>query len=262
MNRAKYDQRMEAMKAALKKGINADIIAAESALKEAEKELASEIKAEVFAGLQTMKDAVEKYKYEVLSHKVEKSDDGIPTGVNEVLREKQIELVDFAKFRGLPTGFKAKMTELFQTMSVRAGLEMGIKPKDLTQIGDSNLIKRLAKQVDKGETPTSNRSLLRLLQGIVDEVLPEEKVKVSSHDVAYLLNAFTKKSRDELTIETSRTKGFYNLIADTLHAKVTGKDYKLNYKGAKNSTPVTVKQDDSVKVSADKDTKKKNGKAA
>lgn len=119
------------------------------------------------------------------------------------------------------------MVEQFNCLlTARAAREIGVDPKN---INDSYAMSAIAKEINLGKTPTSNTKLLEALNTIIGAMIGEE-FKAVSHDVAFLVGGYTKKSRKALTLTAANHKTLRQTMAEICHKIMLSKAYALEYK--------------------------------
>ena len=203
-----------------------------------------------------MKEAIEQLDIATISIKPnEDKDSGIITYSLEPA-VKQIDLVALDEFcaqndKAITPDrlWKHKVEKFALLVTYRVMNELGLSTKKLE---DSYYINDIARQIDLGKTPTSNRAMLRQLQAIVDAIIYEADddknvYKVTSHDVAYLIAVMSKRGKSG-TVVTPRAETMHKLIMDVLHRVVTNGEYKVEYKTKKQATDEEISK--SVQVSS------------
>lgn len=108
----------------------------------------------------------------------------------------------------------------------------GDKAISLKELDNSFTMSAIAKSIDLGENPVSNTKLLKTLQNIVTAMLGDG-YKATSHDVNYLLEAYTRKSRKALTIQTANNKALRGYLAEICHRIVTDGQYGVEVREVK-----------------------------
>lgn len=196
-----------------------------------------------------MKEAIEQLNIATIGVKPNKDkDSGIITYSLEAA-VKQIDLVAFDEFcrrekmKITPDKMWHHMVDrLCLLVTYRIMKELNCDTKKLE---DTYYISDVAKQIDMGKTPSSNKQLLKQIQAIVDAVIYEDAsgkntYKVTSHDLNYIVQTMTKRSRSG-SVVAPRPTTMHMLIMDVLHRIVTNSDYKVEYqtkKQAKEETKV------------------------
>lgn len=226
--------------AALKENDYAKSTRVEQELKETEAAYAEAKCMEVFAELKAteapVRSAIAMHSYLVVSHRV-KREEGVVTGFDIVEdKSRQIDLVKFCKYCGLPVMWQYKVEKFNQLLALRAANELKMTKAQIKKICDSFYMNDLAKQVEMGETPDSNTAICKQLQQVLDDILFEDNGKgknvfrVNNHDVAYLLMCYTKRGKKTLSIAVAKHSYMHRLVLDVAHRVVTGKAYDLEYR--------------------------------
>lgn len=256
--RAEIAAKVDAYNAAVKKNDFDEVQKAENELRAAEKEYAAEKQAGVFQALKEtenpIKSAVEQRSFFVVSHKVERDDNGKPVSCVMVEdRERMIDLVKFCKFAGLDTMWQYKVQKANQLLAMRAANELGWSKKEIRALKDSFFMDAKARELEMGETPDSNSQICKILQEVFDSILfldngkGKNTYKVLNRDVAYILSCYTKRNNKKaLTVSVAKNGYMHTLLVDIMHRIVTGKVYGLDYQ--------MVKPADAKKVSEPKTT--------
>lgn len=225
--------------------------------------------------------AVKRYDYPVLAHRLIR-EDGIVTGMELVEgRTKQIDLVKLCKALGLSHLWEYKVERFGNLLCMRAAKELGWTDAQIKQIENLYYCNALSKQENLGTVPTSNNQIVKMLQQVIDAVLPMDpetgkaQYRCNSRDVAYLLMAYTKRNgKKKLTIEVAKNSFVHRLVMDVMHRIVTNSVYDLKYQMVK-AAPVKVsekpeasknedaeKNSDSEKVSIPRPARKADADAA
>lgn len=207
--------------------------------------------------------AAENLRYTVLKHRDVEGDDGVARTVVE--REKSLDLVAVARYFsdrkkqfGTENGWQYKIAALNRLLCLRVAVKIGL---DAKTVAEKYALPKAAADINLGKTPTSNTQLLKQLQTVIDSMCfiddgnGKNKIKVTSHDVAYLTELYAKKGRGVLTVAAAKSRYCENLIAEILHKIITEKGYKLEFKEKKEENdvkvePKTAEQVESAKKSA------------
>lgn len=244
--KAKHDATIAAANNALKK-TPIDIVAYNKAiaeLNEIEKEYAK------LAAIATYNEYANKpnpiveiikaYDYEVLSHREKPSDDKNNPRIIAVtpeVRRRQIDLLAFCNHAKLDTHWEYVASCFNQLMCLRVAKDLGA---NVDKIAKTYFLKEKAREINLGKTPTSNTQVCKLLQKVLDEVLPLKEddtpaYRCNNYDVAYLDNLYGKKSnKNSLTIRVSNDAFFRRILVDICYRLVTGSKYGVDgYKGYK-----------------------------
>lgn len=163
----------------------------------------------------------------------QKGDDAIPVRI-VVEKERQIDLFKLYKYCG-EKGIGADPKWLYMAeqlnmlLTAQKAKDLGLDPK---KVNDSFAMSNIAREIDLGKSPTSKTNILKTLQSIITAMLGEG-YKAASHDVNFLMSAYSKKNRKALTITTANHKTLRGLLAEICHRIVTGKTYAVDYKAVK-----------------------------
>ena len=234
---------------ALKENDAAKMGRIEQELKEAESAYSEAKCKEVFKELKQadnpIKAAVEKHSYLVVSHKTIR-EDGVVKGF-EIVEDKprQIDLVKLAKSCNVSPMWEHSVQRFNQLLAMRTAKDLKMSNAQIKKICDSFYMSDLARQIDLGGTPDSNRSIGKQLQLLVDGILFEDDgkgkniYKVNSHDVAYLLKCYTRRGKKTLSVAVAKNAYMYRLVLDIMHRIVTGKSYDLEYRMVSTDKPKT-----------------------
>lgn len=187
-----------------------------------------------------MLTAVTKLVYPTIKAKITDNKDKDTQTCEIVDTEKQVDLAQLHKFCksatcggiGKDVGWVYQVEQLNYLLTVRVATNVGVT--NLKEIADTYAMDKISKSISLGKNPTSNTQLLKTLQGIITSMIGEE-YKATSHDVAFLNEVYSKKSRDKLTITTANHKQFRGYIAEICHRIVNGLDYKVAYKKEKKA---------------------------
>lgn len=216
-------------------------------LEEAEKSYAA-IAANAMYDEYAMKDnpvieIIKAYGFTTLRHKEEYSetDKTCVIAVNPIEKEKQIDLLAFCKRAKLNTAWQYTASKFNQLMCLRAAKQLGA---DTELIAKSYYMKDTVKQIKMGGTPTSNTQVCKLLQRVIDEILPNKGkngdtiYKVNNHDVAYLDDLYGRKSsKQRLTVRVSNDSIFRRILVDIAYRLISNTKYGVDgfrvVKGAK-----------------------------
>ena len=214
-----------------------------------EKEFADLTAEQVYTELMTeevpMIAAIKRYSFQVVRHQeVRDSKTKEMTEIKLVEKDKQIDLLKFAKFGKLDTSWEYVVAAYNQSLCLRAAQEMGYSPREIKDLACTYHLAKQAKELADGKTPTSNTKMVKMLQGVIDAILPpadEEEgnaFKCNNHDTNFLLMCYTKKGRKALSIAIARDGNLRSLIMDVLHRIVEGKLYSIEYKTKKDAIMV------------------------
>lgn len=187
-------------------------------------------------------EIVKAYAYKTVGHKEKrnKDDNDRVVSVDPVERERQIDLLAFCKRAKLDTDWQYVASKCNQLMCLRAATQLGVD--NVKDIAKSYFLQDKAKQIEMGKTPTSNTQVCKLLQSVIDEILPNDNpdgktYKCNNYDVAYLDDLYGKKSgKQRITVRVSNDSFFRRILVDICYRLVTNSKYGIDgYREVKNS---------------------------
>lgn len=233
----------------IKKGDFAAMNRIEGEIRDAEAAYAEQQMREVFDWCKHQPEpilaAVERYDYPILAHRLNREDGVVTEMVLVEDRTKQIDLVKLCKALSIAHLWEYKVERFGNLLCMRAAKELGMSDAEIKKIDRLYYCNALSKKEDMGTVPTSNNQIVKLLQQVIDAVLPldaetgKSKYRCNSHDVAYLLMAYTKRNgKKKLTIEVAKNSFVHRLVMDVMHRIVTGAVYDLKYQ-MKKEEPAT-----------------------
>ncbi len=213
-------------------------------LDEAEKDYAKCVAKAIYAEYADKPNAVVEliklYHYDVISHKEKRSDskeNPKVIAVEPITKKRQIDLLAFCNQAKLDTTWEVYGSRCNQLMCLRIATQLGA---DVKKISNSYFLRDKVKEINMGKTPTSVTQCCKLLQQVIDLILPTEEdgkstYKVNSHDIAYLDGLYGKKSNQHiLTVRVSNDAFFRRILIDICYRLVTGSKYGVDgYKGYK-----------------------------
>ena len=177
---------------------------------------------------------IKAYKYTIIGHKEKRNKDNGNriVSVDPITRKKSVDLLAFCKLAKLDTSWTDVASKFNQLMCLRAAKSLGC---DVRSIAKSYFLKEAVKKIAMGETPTSNTQVCKLLQRVIDNMLPNEDengkaiYKCNNHDVAYLDHLYGKKSnKNDLAVRVSNDSFLRRILLDIAYRLVTGSHYDLD----------------------------------
>lgn len=245
----KYDVALKKANDALnEKPVN--LVAYNSAINElnvAEKEYATCAATALYDECKAMEnpiiEIIKCHSFLVYAHKEERSKvDNSVTMVSKVTRFKQIDLLAFCKRAGLLTDWANTASKFNQLMCLRAATQLGVNKDGLKEIAKSYYMQDKVRQIEMGATPTSNNQVCKLLQRIIDEMLPNEDddgkqiYKCNNHDVAYLDDLYSRKGKEKLTVRVANDGFLRKILVDIAHRLICDGKYGVDgYRKVKNA---------------------------
>ena len=201
-----------------------------------ETELKKIIQGEVFDSLPCVRDAIERFDFEVPSHK-RNSENGKTTSIEATKKKVQIDMVAFCERKGLPLDWYHELQSLNKRLTLRLAKSLGMSATEVKSIDDSYLMSEIAKQIELGKNPVSNTQCVNHMQKVLD-LLCEGIGKVNNYDLAYIMAAYSKRSnKSKLTIVASKHNQLVSLVTDVAHKIAMGYAYNLDCK--RDATSVT-----------------------
>ena len=181
-----------------------------------------------------MMEAIKRLSYKVIAVKDAKKDKEDAIATREVIeKDRQIDLLKLHKYIqggiGHDKGWNHYVEKFNFLMTAQKAVDLGIDPKS---VNDSYAMSDISKQIDMGKTPTSKTNILKTLTTVVQAMVGEE-YKPNSHDVAFLLSVYSRKSRKALTVTCANHKYMRGYLMEICHRVVTGKTYDLEFKSVK-----------------------------
>lgn len=192
----------------------------------------------IFAGLKEKEnpilEACKMYRFEVLGHKINKTD-GIITGAQKEIKERQIDLLKLCKSALLDTDWYTDLGKFNQLLTLRAGKNLGMTDAKILDKCDSIYMRDLIKELNAGKTPTSNTNVIKALQAIFDKLLfvdngkGKNKYKVNNHDLGFIDMCYSKRSnKGRLTVSLAKTSFVNCLLMDIMYRVVNDLVYSID----------------------------------
>lgn len=184
-----------------------------------------------------MRKAVELVTYGTKRFKHDRVE-GVEVGAHIEPSTDRLNLVQVAKYCGKPTDFQYDIEKLAQLVAVRVVEDLNEelderKAAEVARIKAKYRISDKGRKLDDGPNPTSNTQLVNRVQALVDKVFPGGALKVMNRDIAFILNGFTKVSKEVGTIDIGQSKLMLRLFTDMMNRKVTNANYAVIYKETK-----------------------------
>lgn len=181
-----------------------------------------------------MLEAVKQLSYPVLAVKDVKRDKDDAVATREVIeKDRQIDLLKLHKYVEGGIGHDDKWNNYVEKfnflMTAQKAVDLGIDPKS---VNDSYAMSDISKQINMGKTPTSKTNILKTLTKVIQAMIGEE-YKPTSHDVAFLLSVYSKKSRKALTVTCANHKYMRGYLMEICNRIVTDKTYSIEFKAVR-----------------------------
>ena len=179
--------------------------------------------------------------YTTIAAKEEKVDDSDLKVLKIIDRVKPIDLRDLHKHAdggiGADKNWIYQVEFLNKKLTYRRAEELGVSKDNLKAIDDSYAMNSIAKEIDMGKNPVSNTQMLKTLQAVITAIIGKDaegkEYKVTSHDVAFLLSIYSRKSREALKVSCANHKVFTGYLAEIAHRVVLNKLYEVDFKREK-----------------------------
>lgn len=185
-----------------------------------------------------MFEVVQHPEYTVKLVKVEKDKNGNETGLKLVDSTKFAGLVEVAKEAGISTAFQYKIDKIAELFAVRSAEKNYEKLDDKKKVEIDRIRRKYrmsaeGRAMDDGPNPTSNTQLLKRLQEVFDEILPEGGKIMTRHLNTMLERFASDDSKSKNGLKLSGTTKVMNHFQKLCYAVVTGTEVELNYKEEK-----------------------------
>ena len=248
--KTKYDAALKAANEALAKtpvdtnGYNTAL----TELNAAEKDYAAAAQLAMFADFKDRENPVieiiRAYSFKTIGHKETRNKDtNSVISVDATEKYRQVDLLAFCKYAKLETSWANTASRFNQLMCLRAATQLGISPAEVKKIATSYYMQDAVKKIEMGKTPTSNTQVCKLLQRVIDEMIPNETedgkaiYKCNNHDVAYLDDLYGKKSNKQiLTVRVSNHSFLRRIIVDIAYRLITNGKYGVDGYRVKKET--------------------------
>lgn len=191
-------------------------------------------------------EVIKAYAYDTIGHREvrskEKADNNRILSVDPTTKERQIDLLAFCRRVKLDADWQYTASKFNQLMCLRAAKQLGLSIDEIKGISTSYFLQDAVKKIEMGGTPTSNTQVCKLLQRVINEMLPNEDesgktiYKCNNYDVAFFDDLYGKKSnKARLTIRVSNDSFLRRILVDIAHRLVTGGKYGVDgYKKVKS----------------------------
>lgn len=201
---------------------------------------AKEVYADLAQEEEPIISAIKMYSFEVVRIKeVKDKETHAVISIERDVKSKQIDLLKFCKQAELDTMWQYDVEACNQLLALRCAKSLGYTTTQIEQMSKSYFMQTQARKIKMGETPTSNTKVCKMLQEVIDKIMPNTDengksiLKVNSHDVAYLDNCYAKKGREQLTIALAKHDFLRRLIMDIMYRLLTDAKYSVEYKAIK-----------------------------
>ena len=245
--RAKIEAKIKAANTAIDKGVLKAYQDAMAELTELEKEYQAEAERVTYNELKVKPnaiiEAIKQFEYRVIRHKeITEKPSGKVSAVRLVEdKMRQIDLLKFCKAARLETDWQYKVERFNQLLTMRAATDLGLTAKEIKDLSKSYYMDEAARKIEMGETPTSNTQVCKMLQCVIDEILPPDDngkqiYKCNNHDVAYLNQCYTKMGKAKLSVTMAKHDFLRRLIMNVMYRIIMGGVYQVDCKKVKTET--------------------------
>lgn len=199
-------------------------------LKRYRKQKADDVVAALAKTENPVKAAIEQLTYGILKTRKTR-EEGVETGIELVESEVHVDLVKVCEAAGLKTDWQYRVEYLGLVLAMRLANDLN-NPAIARAMKTDYRMKDMARKLAEGSTPTSNTQVVKLVQEILDAVLPEAG-KVNNHDVKYLEACMSRAGKEAKSVQVGGSRKMHEFFLDMANAIVTESGYRVEYKKAK-----------------------------
>lgn len=150
-------------------------------------------------------------------------------------KERPIDLLALDRYVtggiGRDKNWKYIAQKFNMVMTGRVHKVLGLSAKDLANDYD---MAGAADDIDMGKNPDSAKGLLANLQKLITAMVGEE-YKAEACDVGYLIETYSKKGRNRMSVACAKHTKFVGTIAEICNRIVEGGSYGVEYKRKKSA---------------------------
>ena len=180
-------------------------------------------------------DAIKRHTFTTLGSKRENKD-GVFVGYTIQDTVEQLDLEEYCDHYGLDKSWYYNALAFGKRVALRVGDDLGITSERIKAINDSYSMHKIAEEIKLGKDPTSNSSMVRHLQEVLDQLCPNTG-KVNNHDVSYILYRVTKVStRNLVAVGVAASNRILSAIYTAFYRVATGGAYDVDFKVRENAT--------------------------
>lgn len=180
-------------------------------------------------------EIIKAYAYKTIGHHEVYNQDKENRHVVSVARterERPIDLLAFCKRANLDTSWEYPASKVNQLMCLRLAKDLDA---DLDKVAKTYFLQDAVKKIEMGGTPTSRTQVCKLLQQVINEMIPNEDedgnliYKVFNRDVKYLDSLYgTKNKKERITIKVCNDAYFRRLLVDIIYSIVSNDRYRVS----------------------------------
>ena len=211
--------------------------AAEDVVKDAEAEYAQQAQLDLFSShkdaecpvLEVLKEGF----YGVVRHKPLR-EDGVLVGWEMVDAEKQVDIAKmFAYFQRKDSVWKIRCERLTEILVEWVCEGVG---KSTSGVKDTFKMSNKAKEIEVGPKPTSNSSMLKLLQSCIDAIVTVEgedgknTVRANNRDLKFLQQCFAGEGKGRNNLKTMKVSGVIRVIGKAMYRIINYYAYDVDFK--------------------------------
>ena len=111
-------------------------------------------------------------------------------------------------------------------------------------VRDSFKMSKESKKIDAGPKPTSNTSMLKLLQHVIDEIIcipgteGKNTIVANNRDLKFIQHCYDKEGRGKLSLATLKPAGLVKVVLKVIYRIANGLVYDVEYKKLVEKNPV------------------------
>lgn len=180
-------------------------------------------------------EIIKAYAYKIIGHKEvydkDKNNKHL-VSIERIEKERPIDLLAFCKRANLDTSWEYTASKANQLICLRLAKDLDA---DLDKVAKTYFLQNAVKKIEMGGTPTSRTQVCKLLQQVINEMIPNEDedgnliYKVYNRDVKYLDSLYGKKNNKErITIKVCNDSYFRRLLLDIIYSIITNDRYRVS----------------------------------
>lgn len=158
---------------------------------------------------------------------------GVVIGLELTEGERQVNLKKLFEYHQKPIGWKSKIENLTEVLVEATCTDVNVSTAG---IREKFKMSAEARKETIPANPTSNSSMLKLLQAAVDAIVFDDdgkganKYRVNNYDLKFVKHCFTKEGKGRIDIETAKWQRVTNIICKVLYRILNGYAYNVNFK--------------------------------
>ena len=203
-----------------------------------EKEYKKLIELELYRGTEDVVELLRTHEFVSIHHK-KITEEGVTVGVEKADRVCKVNPKLYCETRGLPIAWWYNLQALNKRLTMAVAISLAVKPDELRTIDSSYQMDTLAREIELGKTPYSKTQIEKHIQSVFDDLVPGNTCKIVAHDVAFVMNAYTKSSRTALKIQCSQHSKLMDILTDCFHRNIVSGFYSVDCKLERSSAPAT-----------------------